>query len=111
MLRVSVGGGQRYCDGVARRSFLKIGAFAFGGLTLADLFRMEARAGIGSSTKSLIHIHLSGGPSHQDIFDLKPLAPREYRGEFNPIATNVPGIEICEHLPLLAKMAATASRS
>ena len=105
MLRVSVGGGQRYCDGVARRSFLKIGAFAFGGLTLADLFRMEARAGIGSSTKSLIHIHLSGGPSHQDIFNLKPLAPREYRGEFNPIPTNVAGIEICEHLPLLAKMA------
>ena len=91
MLRVSVGGAQRYCDGVARRSFLKIGAFAFGGLTLADLLRMEARAGIGSSTKALINIHLGGGPSHQDMFDLKPVAPAEFRGEFNPIQDERPG--------------------
>jgi len=73
-----------------------------GGLTLADLFRAEAQAGIGSSDKALINIHLSGGPSHQDMFDLKLSAPKEFRGEFSPINTNVPGLDICEHFPQLA---------
>ncbi|MFO0870830.1 MAG: DUF1501 domain-containing protein [Pirellulales bacterium] len=94
-----------YCDGVVRRSFLKLGALTLGGLTLADLFRSEALAGAGSSNKSIINVHLSGGPSHQDMFDLKPRAALEFRGEFQPIATNVSGIEICEHLPLLATRA------
>src|SRR4029453_14708490 len=94
-----------YCDGVSRRSFLKLGAMTVGSLTLADLFRAEALAGVGSSNKAIINVHLSGGPSHQDMFDLKPDAPAEFRGEFNPIATNVPGIEICEHLPRLAQCA------
>lgn len=96
-----------FCDGVDRRSFLRVGALGlgFGSMTLADLFRLEARAGITSSTKSLINVHLGGGPSHQDMWDLKPDAPVEYRGEFNPIATNVDGIQICEHFPQLAKMA------
>jgi hypothetical protein len=76
-----------------------------GGLTLANLLRAEATAGVGSSTKAVINVHLGGGPSHQDMFDLKPEAPIEFRGEFNPIATNVPGIEICEHMPQLAQMA------
>src|SRR4030095_11601746 len=76
-----------------------------GSLTLANLFRAEALAGVGSSNKAIINVHLSGGPSHQDMFDLKPDAPAEFRGEFNPIATNVPGIQICEHLPQLAQMA------
>src|SRR5690606_8624596 len=93
-----------YCDGVSRRSFLQVGA-GFGGLTLAGLLRAEAEAGVGSSTKAIINIHLNGGPSHQDMFDLKPNAPREFRGEFNPISTKVPGIEICEHMPQLAQMA------
>jgi hypothetical protein len=99
--------GDRYvqCDGVTRRGFLKVGALGLGGLTLSDLFRLEAWAGTGSSTKALINVHLSGGPSHQDLWDLKPDAPSEYRGEFRPIATNVPGIEICELLPRLARMA------
>jgi hypothetical protein len=84
---------------------LKLGACTLGGLTLAQLFQDEAAAGVGSSNKAIINIHLGGGPSHQDMFDLKPDAPREFRGEFNPIKTNVPGIEICEHMPLLAQMA------
>ncbi|QDU93350.1 DUF1501 domain-containing protein [Lignipirellula cremea] len=96
-----------YCDGVSRRDVLKIGALGlgFGSLGLADLMRMEARAGQGSSVKSIINVHLGGGPSHQDMWDLKPDAPVEYRGEFNPTATNVPGLEICEFFPELAKMA------
>src|SRR5438309_4616434 len=95
----------RYCDGISRRSMLRLGALGLGGLTLPRLLRAEAAAGIRSSNKAIINIHLNGGPSHQDMFDLKPDAPREFRGEFNPIATNVPGIEICEHLPRLAQMA------
>lgn len=104
MLTLTCGTKQRYCDGVSRRSFLQIGA-GIGGLTLAGLYRAEAHAGSGSSHKAIINIHLGGGPSHQDMFDLKPEAPREFRGEFSPIKTNVPGIEICEHMPLLAQMA------
>jgi len=105
MLTIRTGSPQHYCDGVSRRGFLKVGAAGFCGLTLANLLRAEDAAGIGSSSKAIINIHLGGGPSHQDIFDLKPSAPVEFRGEFNPIATNVPGLEICEHLPKLAQMA------
>jgi len=105
MLTIRDAQGHWFCDGVSRRNFLKLGATGLAGLTLPDLFRLEAHAGIGSSSKALIHIHLGGGPSHQDMFDLKPMAPKEFRGEFNPIATNVPGIEICEHMPRLAQMA------
>jgi hypothetical protein len=94
-----------WCDGVSRRGFLKIGATGVGGLMLSDLLRLEAHAGTGSSRKALINIHLSGGPSHQDMWDLKPNAPAEIRGEFNPIPTNVSGMEICELFPKLSKMA------
>jgi hypothetical protein len=94
-----------FCDGVSRRNFLKIGALGLGGLSLAQLLRAEAAAGVGRSHKAVIMVFLPGGPSHQDIFDLKLDAPAEIRGEFKPIRTNVPGIEICEHLPQLAKMA------
>ncbi len=93
-----------WCDGVARRHFLKVGALGMGGLMMSDLLRAEAREG-KSSSKALINIHLSGGPSHQDMWDLKPQAPAEIRGEFRPIPTNVAGMEICEHMPRLAKMA------
>ncbi|MEO2022593.1 MAG: DUF1501 domain-containing protein [Pirellulaceae bacterium] len=92
-----------YCDGISRRNFLKIGAMAGGGLTLADLYRAEAAGGVGSSHKALINIHLSGGPSHQDTFDLKPDAAAEFRGEFVPIQTNVSGLDICEHFPKLSR--------
>lgn len=105
MLTIDCGSSQKYCDGVSRRSFLQIGAAGLGGLSLASLLRAESAAGVHSSHKAVINIHLGGGPSHQDMFDLKPNAPREFRGEFSPIATNVPGIEICEHMPRLAQMA------
>ena len=73
-----------------------------GGLSLPEILRAEARAGIRQSHKAVIMIFLSGGPPHQDMVDLKPDAPAEIRGEFKPIRTNVAGIEICEHLPRLA---------
>ena len=91
---------QRYCDGLSRRSFLRLGGLAVGGLSLADLLRAEAAT--GKSQKAVIMVYLSGGLAHQDSFDLKPAAPAEVRGEFNPIATSVPGIEICELLPKTA---------
>jgi len=95
----------RHCDGVTRRDFLTAGALGAGGLTLAGLLRAEAAAGIGSSHKAIINIHLDGGPPQMDMIDLKPLAPKEIRGEFSPISTKVPGIQICELLPRLASMA------
>lgn len=94
-----------FCDGHSRRSFLRIGALGLGGLSLPQLLRAEAEQGRGKSQKALILVYLPGGPPHQDMFDLKMDAPSEIRGEFAPIGTNVPGIQICEHLPRLAKMA------
>ena len=98
------GPGQRFCDGISRRNFLKIGALGLGGLSLPQLLQAEAQSGIRRSHKAVIMIFLPGGPSHQDIFDLKLDAPSEIRGEFKPIPTNVSGIQICEHLPRLARM-------
>src|SRR5580700_10251470 len=97
------GGKQAYCDGINRRSFLKIGACG-AGLGLADVLRLRAAAGTASRPKSAIMIYLGGGPSHIDTYDLKPDAPAEFRGEFQSIATNVPGVRICEHLPRQAAM-------
>ncbi|MBI3408385.1 MAG: DUF1501 domain-containing protein [Planctomycetes bacterium] len=99
---------QRFCDGLSRRNFLKIGAFGTG-LTLADMLRSKARAENNtapatSTNKAAIMIYLPGGPSHMDMYDLKPQAPAEYRGEFRPIATNVAGVQICEHFPRQARM-------
>src|ERR1044071_8340941 len=94
----------RFCDGVSRRNFLKIGALGLGGLALPEILRAESVTGVRRSHKAIIMIFLPGGPSHQDIFDLKMDAPLEVRGEFRPIPTAVPGIQICEHLPLLAGM-------
>ena len=81
-----------------------VGGSIAGGLTLSSLLRAEAQQGIGHTHKSLINIFLPGGPPHQDLWDLKPDAPAEIRGEFKPINTNVPGIQICELLPKLAAM-------
>ncbi len=94
----------RFCDGVSRRSFLKIGGLSFGagGFTLADLYRAEAAGTANQSHKSLINIFLGGGPPHQDMWEIKTEAPSEIRGEFRPIATNVSGIQICEVFPKLA---------
>ena len=94
----------RFCDGVSRRNFLKIGALGLGGLALPQLLQAESQSGVKLGHKAVIMIFLPGGPSHQDIFDLKMDAPREIRGEFKPIKTKVPGMEICEHLPRLAKL-------
>jgi hypothetical protein len=104
MLKIDAGRSGYFCDGVSRRNFLQVGALAIGGMTLADLLRAEDAAGVRNSQKAIINIHLGGGPSHQDMFDLKPEAPREFRGEFNPISTNVPGLQICELFPELAKI-------
>lgn len=97
----------RMCDGIARRQFLSIGGLAglggVGGLSMPELLRAESAAG-GSRRRSVIMIFLPGGPPHQDMFDLKPDAPSEVRGEFRPIATNVPGIQMCELLPRLARI-------
>jgi uncharacterized protein (DUF1501 family) len=96
----------RTCDGVSRRDFLKVGVVGGLGFSLASYLRLAA-AGVVRPTaaRGAIFIQLGGGPSHMDSFDLKPDAPAEYRGEFKPIATNVPGVEICEHLPQLARCA------
>src|ERR1700724_3349463 len=93
---------QRLCDRASRREFLKIGGLALGGLSLPEILLAEAQAGTSRAHKAVIMIFLSGGPPHQDMVDLKPDAPAEIRGEFRPIRTAVPGIEICEHLPRLA---------
>jgi len=99
------GSRSRFCDGVSRRNFLKIGTLGLAGLSFPQLLRAEAAAGISQSHKAVIMIFLPGGPAHQDIFDLKPQAPSDIRGEFMPIGTNVPGMQICEMMPRLAKMA------
>jgi hypothetical protein len=100
------GRGQRYCDGVSRRSFLRIGGLGVGSaaISLAGLNRLEAATGRPSRHKAVINVFLGGGPPHQDMFDLKTDAPAEIRGPFVPIATSVPGIQICEVFPQLAKV-------
>ncbi len=99
-----LGNHNKFCDGISRRNFLKVGTLGMAGLTLPQLYRAEASSGGKLGHKAVIMIFLPGGPSHQDIFDLKPDAPSEIRGEFKPISTNVSGIQICEHLPKMAKM-------
>jgi Protein of unknown function (DUF1501) len=101
------GPASRYCDGITRRGFLKIGAFSFGamGFTLADLYRAEAQTGGSTSShKAVINIFLGGGPPHQDMWEIKTEAPSGIRGEFQPIATNVPGIQICEVFQRLSRL-------
>jgi uncharacterized protein (DUF1501 family) len=87
-----------------RRGFLTIGSLGLGGLALPNLLRAEEQAGLRTNHKSVILIYLVGGPPHQDMFDLKPDAPKEIAGPWKPAATNVPGIQICEALPRLAKI-------
>lgn len=93
----------RFCGGHTRRSVIRIGSLGLGGLALPDLLRAEAASG-ATSRKSIINILLTGGPSHLDMFDMKPDAPTEIRGEFAPIATSLPGVEICELMPRLAEV-------
>ena len=93
-----------FCDQASRRSFLQIGGAAMGGLALNQILELQSHAGTGSSNNAIINIYLPGGPSHMDMWDLKPNAPVEIRGEFNPISTSVPGIQICELFPRVAKL-------
>ncbi|MGD9853449.1 MAG: DUF1501 domain-containing protein [Planctomycetaceae bacterium] len=93
------------CDKQSRRSFLKIGGLTLGGLSLPQLLQAEQKSGIRGNNKGIIMVFLPGGPPHQDMWDLKLDAPSEIRGEFHPIATKVPGIEICELFPRLASLA------
>lgn len=94
------------CDGISRRGFLQAGALGIGGLTLADLLRLKAQGAVRPRAhKSIIMVYLHGGPSQIDTFDMKPDAPAEFRGEFRPIATKVPGLQICELMPRLATIA------
>jgi hypothetical protein len=93
------------CEGFYRRDFLKLGSAGLLGLGLTDLLRLEARAkssGVKPRAKSVIMVWLAGGPSHLDMWDPKPAAPAEVRGEFKPIGTIVPGLQMSEHLPKMA---------
>src|SRR5262249_35062434 len=96
---------QQFCDSVNRRGFLKLGAYG-AGWSLREMLRQRALGGgqAHPPNKAAIMIYLPGGPSHMDMYDLKPDAPKEFGGEFKPIATNVAGIRICEHMPLQAKI-------
>jgi hypothetical protein len=95
------------CEGFHRRDFIKVGILGLFGLSMTDLFRLQAIAkpasGEEGTAQAVILIWMGGGPSHLDLWDLKPNAPEEIRGLFKPIQTNVSGVEICEHLPQLAK--------
>jgi hypothetical protein len=108
MLTVNEPGSVTHGDGLfTRRGFLSLGALTLGGLTLSDVLRLRAESPAPGEPrqKSVIMIHLSGGPSHLDTYDMKPRAPKEYRGEFSPIKTNVPGMHLCELMPKQAKIA------
>ena len=91
------------CDGISRRNFLHLGLLGSFGLSVADLFRLQAKSDADAAPKSCILIWLDGGPSHLDTFDPKPDAPSEVRSTFKAISTAVPGIQICEHLPRTAQ--------
>jgi hypothetical protein len=96
-----------YCDGVSRRSFLKAGALGMGGLALPDFLKLKAEGAVtsGGKARSVIMICLGGGPSHLDTYDMKPDAPVEIRGEFRPIRSSVPGMQMSELLPKQARLA------
>jgi Protein of unknown function (DUF1501) len=94
---------------LSRRHFLQVGALGLGGLTLADILRLRAQANPQAETRTTqragIMVCLAGGPSHLDMYDLKPDAPADYRGEFRPIRSNVPGFDVCEHMPMQTRIA------
>ena len=96
-------GGQ--CDRLNRRDFMTIGGSIAGGLMLPGLLRAEAEQSTGSSHRSIINVYLPGGPPHLDMWDITTEAPREIRGEFDPIRTNVDGIQICQLFPRIPMQA------
>jgi hypothetical protein len=95
------------CDGVSRRDFLRVGSLCVGGLTLADVLRLQSQAAPErrNGSKAVIMVWLEGGPSHLDMYDLKARAPVEFRSEYAAIDTAAPGVQICEKLPLQAQIA------
>ncbi|MBM3457613.1 MAG: DUF1501 domain-containing protein, partial [Armatimonadetes bacterium] len=97
------GTAHRLCDGGTRRDFLRIGGLAMGGLALPQVLEAQEQSGSRSSHKAVILVYLTGGPPHLDTVDLKPDAPEEIRGLFKPIESSVKGIQVCEHMPRLAK--------
>jgi hypothetical protein len=107
MLTIGSSKPRSFCDQISRRQFLRVGTLGAAGLALPDLLRLRAQSPMAGrpSPKAVIMIHLNGGPPHIDMYDLKPDAPAEYRGEFKPIRTNVPGFDICELMPYQAKIA------
>jgi hypothetical protein len=108
MFRIEAGSTGKYCDGMNRRSFVQIGIAGMASVGLPQILRAKedsVQAGIPRKQTSVILIWLDGGPSHLDLYDMKPEAPAEYRGLWNPIRTNVTGIEISELFPLQAKIA------
>lgn len=94
----------RFCDGLSRRDFLRIGSLGMGGAALPQLLQAEQLAGLRNSNKSIIMIYMAGAPPHQDMYDLKMDAPSDVRGEFRPIPTNVDGLQICELMPRMARI-------
>src|SRR3982074_1174202 len=94
MLKLCAAKAARHCDGISRRELLRVGAIALGGLTLPGLLRLEQAAAEGARrrARSVIVLFLSGGPSHLDMWDLKPDAPEEIRGTFRPTATGLPAL-------------------
>ncbi|MEZ5305161.1 MAG: DUF1501 domain-containing protein, partial [Verrucomicrobiales bacterium] len=98
---------ERFCDGMSRRGFLKIGGLALGGASLPQILQAEALEGKPHKLnhKAVIMVFLAGGPPHQDMWDIKSDAPSEIRGEFKAINTNVSGIQIGELFPQIAKRA------
>ena len=91
-------------NAVSRRQMIKAGVLGTA-FSLSSYLRLQAEAGKPDEGRSAILVFLGGGPSHQDTFDLKPQAPAEYRGQFRPIRTAASGVEICEHMPKLARSA------
>jgi len=98
-----------FCDGISRRNFLTIGGMALGGVSLADGLRADEQQKSGRSHKAIINIYLPGGPPHLDMWDPKPEAPAEIRGEFSAIPTSVPGIYVSELFPRMAQLMARTS--
>ncbi len=95
------------CSGITRRSFLSAGTAGLAGLTLPTLLDLQAAGAVDESRakiRNCITIFLVGSPGHLDTWDMKPEAPEDVRGKFKPISTNVPGIQICEHFPLMARI-------
>jgi len=108
MLRIDSGSTGRYCDGVSRRSFLQVGVAGMATVGLPEILRAKSASaanGRPSKNTSVILLWIDGGPSHMDLYDLKPEAPSEYAGIWKPIPTNVPGMEISELFPLQAQIA------